>query len=227
MLIESEATRKARREYDAYAPLYDRETSWYERVMLGDGRAWACAQARGEVLEVAIGTGLNLPFYPSDVRLSGLDLSPRMLALAQARALELNLSAHIVEGDAQALPFPDATFDTVICILGLSSIPDDQAALREMHRVLRHGGHLVLVGHVASPHPPIRAVQRFIESWAATAKRPTDRQTRQTTPHVRQAGFTILYRARSRGGIIERLVAAKRCSSQTPPHPFELSTPAT
>lgn len=208
-VTEEAATARARREYDTYAPLYDRETGWYERIMLGDGRAWACSQARGEVLEVAIGTGRNLPYYPPGIRLSGVDLSPAMLTRARARAHELALDVQLVEGDAQALPFPDAAFDTVVCVLGLSSIPNDRAAVRDMRRVLRPGGHLVLLGHVASPHRPLRALQRLIERApaAADAERPADRQTRQVTPLLHAEGLTILYRGCTRGGIVERLTA--------------------
>lgn len=211
-MTESSATVRARREYDAYASLYDRETGGYERIMLGDGRAWACSQARGEVLEVAIGTGRNLPYYPPGIRLSGVDLSPAMLTRARARAHELDLGIQLVEGDAQALPFPEASFDTVVCTLGLSSIPDDQAAVQEMYRVLRHGGYLVLLGHVASPYRTLRALQHLIERApaAAGAERPTDRQTRQVAPLLRAEGFTLLYRSRTRGGIIERVTATKQ-----------------
>jgi ubiquinone/menaquinone biosynthesis C-methylase UbiE len=205
----SSATARARRQYDAYASAYDRETGWYERVMLGDGRSWACSQAHGEVLEVAIGTGRNLAYYPPGVRLVGVDLSPNMLA--RARAAAATVAVGLIEADAQALPFRGAAFDTVVCTLGLSSIPDDQTAVREMHRVLRPGGHLVLLGHAASPHRPLRALQHLLERAPASAgvERPTDHQTRQVTPLLHAVGFAIIYRSRSRGGIIERLTASR------------------
>ncbi|MBB3052383.1 ubiquinone/menaquinone biosynthesis C-methylase UbiE [Prauserella isguenensis] len=200
-----------RQDYDAYAPRYDRETSIYERAMLGGGRAWACSQARGEVLEVAIGTGRNLPFYPQVSRVTGVELSPAMLTRARARAGELGRQVQLVEGDAQALPFRDAAFDTVVCTLGLSSIPDDRVAVAEMHRVLRRGGHVVLLGHVASPHLPLRGLQLLLERFPAAVgtRRPADRQTRQVVPLLRAAGFTVLYRGHTRGGIVERVTATR------------------
>ncbi|MCP2255837.1 Methyltransferase domain-containing protein [Prauserella aidingensis] len=206
-----DSTARIRQDYDAYAARYDRETSVYERTMLGDGRGWACSQARGDVLEVAIGTGRNLPFYPRSARLSGIELSPAMLARARARAGDLGRDVQLVEGDAQALPFRDAAFDTVVCTLGLSSIPDDRAAVVEMHRVLRRGGHVVLLGHVASPYRPLRTWQRLLERFPAVVgvRRPADRQTRQVVPLLDAAGFTVLYRRRTRGGIVERVTAAK------------------
>jgi ubiquinone/menaquinone biosynthesis C-methylase UbiE len=83
---------------------------------------------------VAIGTGLNLSFYAADVRLTGIEWSPAMLDIARRRARDLNHGADLREGDAQELPFPDASFDTVVCTLALCAIPDDRAAVAEMTR---------------------------------------------------------------------------------------------
>jgi len=209
MQHEPLAVDRARREYDSYAPLYDRETGWYERIMLGDGRTWACSQARGSVLEVAIGTGRNLPHYPPGIKAVGIDLSWEMLARARTRGTQLESGAELVQADAARLPFSDCAFDTLICTLGLSSMPDDQAAVAEMYRVLRRAGHLVMFGHVASPHRPLAALQRLTEQALAKAARPTDRQTREVASLLHRAGFAILYRHRARGGVIERVTAMK------------------
>jgi ubiquinone/menaquinone biosynthesis C-methylase UbiE len=208
-VTDRRAVARARRQYDAYAARYDRETGWYERIMLANGRIWACRQARGAVLEVAIGTGRNLPFYLSGIRLVGLDLSVGMLALAHHRARELAMRVDLLQGDAQAMPFANAAFDTVVCTLGLSSVSDDRAAVAEMHRVLRPGGRVVLLGHVVSPYRPIRVLQRMIERVGADHQRPADAQTRQVIPLLREAAFTVTDHHRSRGGIIQRLVATK------------------
>src|SRR5919197_4103889 len=114
-----------RRYWDKHATQYDRQMRFFERVLFGDSRLWVCSQARGDVLEVAIGTGRNLQFYPQGVRLTGIDLSPAMLNIARGRARELGREVELREGDAQTLPFPDGSFDTVVCTLSLCSIPDD------------------------------------------------------------------------------------------------------
>ena len=207
MSTPRQATSATRRGYDAYAPAYDRETGWYEHAMLGDGRAWACSHARGRVLEIAVGNGLNLPHYPPGTELTAVDLSRAMLARACPRARAMRPPARLLEGDAQRLPLADGSFDTVVCTLGLSAIPDDRAALAHIHRVLRPGGHLVLLGHVASPHPVPRAVQHLLEHLAR--RRVADRQRRDVAALVRAAGFTVTYRHASRRGMIERLVAVK------------------
>jgi ubiquinone/menaquinone biosynthesis C-methylase UbiE len=193
--------------YRQYAPRYDQQTAWYDRVLLGDGRAWAGTQSRGAVLEVAIGTGRNLPYYPRDRRLTGIDLILAMLTLARDRARDLGVAAALLVADAQALPFTAASFDSVVCTLGLNAIPDDRAAVAEMYRVLRPGGRLVLVGHVASPYRPVRAAQRWVERWLLLLA--GDHQTRQPMLLLRAAGFVIDRDQRSRMGIIQRLVATK------------------
>jgi ubiquinone/menaquinone biosynthesis C-methylase UbiE len=139
---------RRRRYWDRQARGYDRKLARAERSLLAGGRAWVCGQASGDVLEVAIGTGRNLPFYPPDVRLTGIDLSPGMLARAGQRAEELGRAVDLRVGDAQALELPDVSFDTVVCTLSLCCVPDDRAAVAELCRVLRPGG-LLLLDHVA------------------------------------------------------------------------------
>jgi ubiquinone/menaquinone biosynthesis C-methylase UbiE len=133
----TEATERQRRVWDKHALTYDREMGLLEKLLFGDGRAWVCSKASGDVLEVAIGTGRNLPFYPQGIRLTGIDLSEEMLTIARRRAEELGREVHFQQGNAQTLPFPDATFDTVVCTFSLCSIPDDRQAVAEMKRVLR------------------------------------------------------------------------------------------
>jgi ubiquinone/menaquinone biosynthesis C-methylase UbiE len=144
----SEETERLKRHWEREAPTYDRRMGFFERVLFGDGREWVCSRASGEVLEVAVGTGRNFTFYPQGVRLSGIDLSPAMLEIARKRAEELGVDADLRKGDAQKLPFADASFDTVVCTLSLCSIPDDRRAIAEMKRVLRPGGRLLLLDHV-------------------------------------------------------------------------------
>jgi ubiquinone/menaquinone biosynthesis C-methylase UbiE len=132
-------TERVRRLWDKLAPKYDRVIRFPERMLFQGGREWVCSQARGDVLEIAVGTGLNLPHYPSDVRLIGIDLSPQMLEVARQRAGELNREVDLRVGDTKHLEFPDRSFDTVVCTLSLCSIPDDRIAVAEIQRVLRPG----------------------------------------------------------------------------------------
>jgi ubiquinone/menaquinone biosynthesis C-methylase UbiE len=146
MVNDAENGRKAR--WDSRADTYDRAPAWLERAAIGDSRAWLVGHATGETLEVAAGTGRNLPHYTPDVRLTAVDLSTGMLGRARSRAADLGLDVDFREADAAALPFGDAGFDTVVCTLALCAVADRGAALDEMVRVLRPGGLLLLVDHV-------------------------------------------------------------------------------
>jgi ubiquinone/menaquinone biosynthesis C-methylase UbiE len=197
-----------RRNYAREAPKYDREMDLFERWFFGtEHRSWACSQAVGDTLEVAIGTGLNLPHYPADVRLTGLDLSPEMLALAETAAKRMGRAIELKDGDAQDLPFADCSFDTVVCTYGLCSVPDDARAIREMTRVLRPGGRLILVDHIRSSITPIFWLQWLYELiWSRTRG---GYVTRRPALHVMATTFHVEARDRLRGGIVERLVALK------------------
>ncbi|MFJ6675024.1 class I SAM-dependent methyltransferase [Actinosynnema sp. NPDC091369] len=198
---------RLRAKWDEYAPRYEKDIRLFERLQFGGGREWVCRRAAGDVLEIAVGTGLNLPHYPPGVRLTGLDFSPAMLDRARARAAALGLDVALREGDAQALPFADASFDTVVCTLGLCGIPDDRAAIAEMHRVLRPGGALLLLDHVGSHHRPLRFAQRLLEK--VTLRLIGDHLTRRPLPLVEAAGFTVRRSQRLKLGTVERLVAVK------------------
>lgn len=197
---------RARRVWDALAPRYDRDIAFYERIQFGGGREWVCSRATGRVLEVAIGTGRNLPFYPPEVTLTGVELSLAMLALARQRAAELGRDVDLREGDAQALPFADGSFDTVVCTLALCAIPDHAQAIAEMGRVLRPGGRLLLLDHIGGRRWPVRAVLKFIELFTA---RNGEYMTRRPLPLLTPAGFTVVESQQLKLGTVERVAAVK------------------
>src|SRR5699024_5898796 len=103
------------RYWDKHSANYDRPMQQMDRWVFGDSRQWACGQARGDVLEVAVGTGLNLPFYPADVKFTGIDLSEPMLAQARERAAAMDRPVTLQQADAHDLPFEDGSFDTAVC----------------------------------------------------------------------------------------------------------------
>lgn len=200
-------TERWHRYWDKKSRGYDREMQFMDRLLFGDSRGWACSQASGDVLEVAIGTGLNLDAYPHDARLTGIDLSEPMLAIARTRAAELGRDVELRQGDAHALPFGDATFDTVVCTFGLCAIPDIDTALDEMTRVLRPGGKLILVDHVASSSRIARGIQRALE--VVTVPMASEHFLRRPRTKVEERQFTIERAERFKLGLVERLVAQK------------------
>jgi ubiquinone/menaquinone biosynthesis C-methylase UbiE len=200
-------TERVRRIQDKHASGYDRQMGFFERVLFAGGREWACSQIEGEVLEVAIGTGRNMPVYPEGVSVTGVEFSPEMLALARARAEELGANVELHLGDAQALEFEDESFDTVLITFALCTIPDDRRAAAEAFRVLRPGGRLVAIEHVRSPARAVSTVQRLIEP--ASVRFGADHLTREPLDYLATVGFDIESVERSKWGIVERVRARK------------------
>jgi ubiquinone/menaquinone biosynthesis C-methylase UbiE len=200
-------TERVRQIQDKGAPKYDGQMRFFDRVLFEGGREWACSRAQGQVLEIAVGTGRNLPYHRDDVSLTGIELSPEMLNIAQRYAKELGREVDLRLGDAQALDFPDASFDSVVCTLALCTIPDDRAAAAEAYRVLRPGGRFSLLEHVRSPARAVRGVQRLIEPLSVRFE--ADHLTREPLEHLGAVGFEIEEQERSKWGIVERVLARK------------------
>jgi ubiquinone/menaquinone biosynthesis C-methylase UbiE len=211
--VSPDQTQRLRRYWDKHARTYDKQIAFWERRLFADGRQWICSQATGDVLEVAIGTGRNLPYYPQGIRLTGIEFSPAMLELAQREADRLGRQVDLRLGDAQALDLPDASFDTVVCTLSLCAIPDDRRAITEMRRVLRPGGRLLLLDHVAGTPRWVRAIQWLLEQLT----RPLQGEHLRRRPllHVQAQGFEIEQHERSKLGIVERLTARKPTNPAT------------
>ena len=196
------------RYWDKKSRGYDREMRFMQRVLFGDSREWACSNATGTVLEVAVGTGLNIEAYPAEVQLTGIDLSDEMLKIARARAVELGREVELRQGDAHQLPFADTTFDTVVCTFGLCAIPNMDTAIGEMTRVLRPGGTLILVDHVASSSRIARGVQRALE--VVTVPMASEHFLRRPLKELEKRPYTVEKVERFKIGLIERVVARKQ-----------------
>jgi ubiquinone/menaquinone biosynthesis C-methylase UbiE len=190
--------------YDELARRYDRAMGWSERIFFRGGRAWVARRVTGRILEIGVGTGLNLPLYPPDVRITGIDLSAEMLALARRRAQASGRTIALVHGDAEHLPFSDETFDTVVSTFSLCTIPDARAALAEAGRVLRRGGRLVLLEHVRSPKAVVRRGQRALEPLFLKAC--CDHLLRDPLDWSAEIGFELVEVQRLKWGIVERAV---------------------
>lgn len=193
--------------YDRLARYYDATLDRIERWLLADWRSWAAAHAGSRTLEIAIGTGRTLRYYPRDIMLVGVELSQGMLRRADQRRHEGPRRTVLVRGDAQALPLRDESLDTVISILSLCTIPDERQALAEAYRVLRPGGRLVLVEHVRSPVRILAAVQRLIDPLIVRFA--CDHLTREPLDLLPSLGFQVRAVDRRRLGIIERVLAEK------------------
>ncbi|MGJ0508177.1 MAG: class I SAM-dependent methyltransferase [Methylocystis sp.] len=145
-------------------PLLDRVM---RQSQLEKYRREVIAPARGRVLEIGVGSGLNFPFYGAQVEMVvGVDPSPRLLALAQRRAADAGVKAELVEGTASALPLADRSIDTIVMTWTLCSIPDPLLALREMRRVLKPDGRLLFIEHGLCPEKGVEFWQhRLTPAW--------------------------------------------------------------
>ncbi|HEC23792.1 MAG TPA: methyltransferase domain-containing protein [Chloroflexi bacterium] len=188
-MIDVRETRATQARYNRIAPLYDlmealaerRYRNWRERV-------WALVQGP-EVLEVGVGTGKNFPYYPADTRITGVDLSEKMLARAHRRAEKLDHPPRLLQMDAQALEFPDNTFDSAVATFVFCSVPDPVLGLREMARVVRPEGRVVLLEHVRAEQPFLGWLMDRLDPLISWLVGP--HINRRTVDNVRRAGLVI------------------------------------
>jgi ubiquinone/menaquinone biosynthesis C-methylase UbiE len=159
--------------------------------LLDNYRQRTIETARGLLLEVGVGSGLNLPFYgPAVARVVGLDPSPELLRLARMRAADAVVPVSLLRGSAEHIPFADTVFDTIVMTWTLCSIPNPVAALTEMRRILRPGGRLIFVEHGLSPE--IRVVRwqhRMTPYWKRISG--GCHLDREVDGLIRAAGFGI------------------------------------
>ena len=192
--------------YNEAARSYDSWMVGFDRVMLGRGRSRMCSRARGPTLEVAVGTGANLPFYPPDVKLTGVDLSPAMLAFAERRAQKLDLDIDLGVGDAEGLDFPDDALRDGHC----------DAASLDGPRSPAGGGR-----DAASPSagrsgldPRFRPEPVGSRAVGRASTRAADRSIpllalRDPLDYLEAVGFVLEHVDRFRLGVIEEVVARK------------------
>jgi len=158
-----EATRREQKTYDRHSRWYDL-TQWpMEAFGLGRLRQRLWEQVQGQrVLEVGVGTGRNLPYYPAQSRVVAVDLSPGMLRRAVKRAERLGRQVDFALADAQHLPFREGSFDTITATCVFCSVPDPVQGLRELRRVSRRDGSTLLLEHVRAKNPFLGKVMDWL-----------------------------------------------------------------
>ncbi len=192
--------------YDKRAKDYDRSVGLVENLALGDLRAEFGSHLVGETLEIAIGTGLNLPHYSTAaVRSVGVDRSIGMMEKAAERSAAIGVRIDLVQADAERLPFPKNTFDTVAISLALCTVERPVQALREMGRVCRSDGQIVMLEHVRSPNRFVYQLERL---WTPVQERAFGCSMVRDTIGVAQAqGFHVHTDRQKLFGVFRLIVA--------------------
>jgi SAM-dependent methyltransferase len=189
------------------ARLLDAGMRVLDRAGIGRARARVAGRARGDILEIGVGTGLNLAAYPANASLHGIDVSGSALAIAASRASRLGRRVALITGDAAALPYPDASFDAVVATFVLCSVGDVGATLREARRVLRPGGHVRFLEHARAEHPALAGIQhRLAPAWSRASG--GCRLDHDVVAAVSNAGLHIVEERRRGAGVLVEIVAA-------------------
>jgi len=182
--------RLTRRRYNRIAFMYDFMEAPLEQMRFSTWRQRLQTGIKGEnALEVGVGTGKNLAYYPEDVRITAIDLSPRMLARARRKVAKSHLSVDLQEMDAQDLAFPDHSFDTVFASFVFCSVPDPVMGLRELRRVCRPEGRLLLLEHMRPHHPVLGLIFDVLNPMVVRMMGANI--NRKTIDNIRQAGWQI------------------------------------
>ena len=206
------ATAATRARYQRIAPFYDlmeilpekRYIPWREHL-------WSMVVGP-KVLEVGVGTGKNLPFYPPGMEITAIDLTPGMLDRAKKRAIESGLDVDLRIGDVQNLEFPNDTFDTVLATCVFCSVPDPVIGLEEVLRVTKPGGRGLFIEHVRSENLLLGALMDLVNPLVVRMMGPNI--NRRTVQNVQLAGLEISEIENLGMGDIFKLIAARKPSKR-------------
>jgi len=198
---------KTKRRYNRNAHFYDFMEWPVERLLFGKWRGQLIPKASGRVLEIGVGTGKNLPYYSADVELTAIDISENMLKRAIKKAKKLGRIVDFRFMDAQHLDFQDELFDTVVATYVFCSVPDPVQGLREIKRVLKKGGKLLLLEHVRKEE---RLAGFFMDVLNPLFVRLTGANiNRRTVENVKKAGLKVSEVAGSLANVFKRIEARK------------------
>ena len=182
-----ESTNTVQQRYNRIAPVYD-QCEWLMEYRVRNWRRdlWERIDGR-HILEVGVGTGKNIRFYPRGRDITAIDFSEKMLDQARSKARRLRAKVDFRVADVQHLPYPEGSFDVAVASFVFCSVPDPVQGLREVRRVLKPGGQILLLEHVVSKRSLLWPLMKLLDPipahiWGAHIDR-------ETVKNVRMAGF--------------------------------------
>jgi len=183
-------TSLTRRRYNQLAAIYDLRTYIAEEYVFKKFRKMLWSRITGgRVLELGVGTGANIPYYPKECQVTAVDLSEQMLERAKRRAIKLGTSVDLQLMDAQNLTFPDHSFDIAITTCVFCSVPNPIQGMRELGRVVIPGGDIWLMEHMRVDKPVIGSIMDFVNPFALRMMGANI--NRRTIENVKLAGLQI------------------------------------
>ncbi|KDR96759.1 Methyltransferase domain-containing protein [Peptoclostridium litorale DSM 5388] len=190
--------------YDRIARIYDILEEPMEKMVLSRWREELMYELEGKILEIGVGTGKNIEYYPEGADITAIDFSGKMLQRAEDRAVRLGKNVKLMLMDAQDMEFEDNTFDTVFTTCVFCSVPDPVKGLREIMRVCRDGGKIIMIEHVRSEGRIVGALMDILNPLVVTSYGANI--NRRTVENVRAAGFTDIHVENLWKDIVKKIV---------------------
>lgn len=195
---------KIRRKYDRCSRVYDIFEQPMELMLLKRWRIELAKELYGKVLEVGVGTGKNIMYYPDNMDITAIDFSDMMLSKAKQKAEKLNKKTTIIHMDAQQMSFQDDTFDCIFTTCVFCSVPDPIQGLREIRRVCKPGGKIIMLEHVRSENKILGILMDLFNP--VTVNLYGANINRRTVDNIKLAGFSDIEVINLAGDIVKKIV---------------------
>lgn len=196
-------TEKIRRRYDRVAKVYDIIEQPMEAMILKKWRLEAIKELKGKVLEVGVGTGKNIPYYPDDIDITAIDFSSKMLEKARLKAEKFKKNVDLIQMDAQNMDFQDNAFDMVFTTCVFCSVPDPIKGLVEIRRVCKPNGKIIMIEHVRSENKIIGTIMDLLNPVIVNLYGANI--NRRTVENTNKAGFIKVEEINLAGGIVKKI----------------------
>lgn len=197
-----------KKRYDRLAPYFDSIEAVMEGLLFKKWRKRLWTQTEGEhILEIGVGTGKNFEYYPLSARMTAIDFSDKMLEVARRKKKRKKIDVDLHCMDVESLDFADNCFDTVVASFVFCSVPSPRKGLKEIYRVLKPGGQIVLLEHVLSSKPALAKLMNWLNPLVLSLVGANI--NRQTIKNVQASGFNSIHVDSGSGDIIKLIQARK------------------